>query len=246
MGGPRGVVTLLFTDLVSSTELLGRLGDARAEEVRRTHFALLRKAVTEHSGEEVKSLGDGLMVAFDSPLDGVRCAIAMQQAIAEHNRTETSPALGIRVGLHAGEPTRDEDDFFGTAVVVAKRLCDRAEGGQILAGEVVADLVGPGQALSFLPLGRLRLKGMATPTAAVLVDWEQPRPVAGAVQPPETEHPVAERLASRPSRPPLVGREAELTRVEAALTDAAAGRGRMALVVGEMGVGKTRLAEEAL
>ena len=115
------------------------------------------------------------MVAFDSPLDAVRCAIAMQQAIAGHNLGQSSPALGIRVGLHAGEPTRDEDDYFGSAVVVAKRLCDRAEGGQILASEVVAGLVGPGQAFSFLPVGRLRLKGLADPTAAVLVDWNRRR-----------------------------------------------------------------------
>jgi class 3 adenylate cyclase len=144
-------VTLLFTDLVSSTELLGRLGETAAEEVRRTHFGLLREAVAVTAGDEVKTLGDGLMVAVASPLDGVRCAIAMQQAIAEHNRAGTGPALGIRVGLHAGEPARDEDDFFGSAVVVAKRLCDRAEGGQILASEVVAGLVGPGHGLSFLP-----------------------------------------------------------------------------------------------
>ena len=244
---PRGVVTLLFTDLVSSTELLGQLGEAGAEEMRRTHFALLRKAVADTAGDEVKTLGDGLMVAFDSPLDAVRCAIAMQQAIAGHNRGQTSSALGIRVGLHAGEPIRDEDDYFGSSVVVAKRLCDRAEGGQILASEVVAGLVGPGQGLSFLPVGRIRLKGIADPTAAVIVEWDQPTS-EGLLRPaPVREQRLPEKGSSqRPARPPLVGREAELGRMEEALTAAASGFGRMALLVGEMGVGKTRLAEEAL
>ena len=248
MGGSRGVVTLLFTDLVSSTELLGRLGDAAAEELRRTHFALLRTAVTDHAGDEVKSLGDGLMVAFASPLDGVRCAMAMQRAVAEHNRAQTAETLGIRVGLHAGEPARDEDDFFGTAVVVAKRLCDRADGGQILASEVVAGLVGPGQGLAFLPVGRLRLKGMSTTTAAVLVDWEE-----ASSETPHSRTPGrrpapsgAKPTSPRPSRPPLVGRRAELAQVETTLTEAAGGLGRIALLVGEMGVGKTRLAEEIL
>jgi class 3 adenylate cyclase/DNA-binding CsgD family transcriptional regulator len=241
-------VTLLFTDLVSSTELLGRLGEAGAEEMRRTHFALLRRAVADAGGDEVKTLGDGLMVAFTSPLDGVKCAIAMQQAVAEYNRDETAPSLGIRVGLHAGEPTRDEGDYFGSAVVVAKRLCDRAEGGQILASEVVAGLVGPGQGLAFLPVGRLRLKGLTDPTAAVLVDWEEPeREAAPGPRPPPVRKPRPARAFSpRPARPALVGRGQELARLEDALAAAAGGVGRMAFVVGEMGVGKTRLAEEAL
>ena len=78
------VVTFLFTDLVGSTEMLDRLGDDVAEQVRRTHFRLLRDAVTGAGGEEVKNLGDGLMVAFTSVLAAVRCATAMQQAVPEH------------------------------------------------------------------------------------------------------------------------------------------------------------------
>ena len=67
------MVTLLFTDLVASTELLARLGDDAAEEVRRSHFALLRQAIAETGGDEVKSLGDGLMVVFGSAVDALRC-----------------------------------------------------------------------------------------------------------------------------------------------------------------------------
>src|SRR5207245_470522 len=108
----------------------------------RVHFSLLRAAVVEAGGEEVKSLGDGLMVSFASPVDALSCAVAMQRAIAGHNRDRPDQGLEVRIGVHAGEPVREEDDLFGTAVVVAKRLCDRAEGGQILASELLAGLVG--------------------------------------------------------------------------------------------------------
>ena len=130
------VVTFLFTDLVGSTEMLDRLGDDGAEQVRRTHFRLLRDAVTGAGGEEVKNLGDGLMVAFSSALAAVRCATAMQQAVAQHNLGERDAVLDVRIGLHVGEPIRDEDDYFGSSVVVAKRLSDRARGGQVIASDL--------------------------------------------------------------------------------------------------------------
>jgi class 3 adenylate cyclase len=159
VGERAGLVTLLFTDLVASTELLARLGDDAAEEVRRVHFAALRQAVSDAGGEEVESLGDGLMVAFGSVLAALGCAVAIQRRVAEHNRAGSGPALEVRVGLHAGEPVRDGGDFHGEAVVVAKRLCDLAAGGQILTSELVTNLVGSRGGFSFRPLGRLQLKG---------------------------------------------------------------------------------------
>src|SRR5688572_15882572 len=98
-----GIVTLLFTDLVASSELLEKLGDDAADRVRRTHFRLLRQSVTRHGGQEVKTLGDGLMAAFSSAVAGVTCAISMQQEIDRHNEREAELPLGVRVGLHAGE-----------------------------------------------------------------------------------------------------------------------------------------------
>src|SRR5581483_12403504 len=97
-----GVVAILFTDLVGSTELLDRLGDDAAEQLRRTHFSLLRQAAAETDGAEVKSLGDGLMLTFASPVQAVACAIGMQRAIADHNQDDPNRALQVRVGLHAG------------------------------------------------------------------------------------------------------------------------------------------------
>ncbi|MGH9011981.1 MAG: adenylate/guanylate cyclase domain-containing protein, partial [Acidimicrobiia bacterium] len=168
-----GVVAILFTDLVGSTEVLDRLGDDAAEELRRTHFSLLRRAVADADGTEVKSLGDGLMVTFASPVQALSCAVAMQRAIADHNRAEPGRSLLVRVGLHAGDPVRHEDDLHGTAVVVAKRLCDRAAGGQILASDLVAGLVGKRGEFRFRSAGRLKLKGLSEPTPAVTVEWRE-------------------------------------------------------------------------
>jgi class 3 adenylate cyclase/DNA-binding CsgD family transcriptional regulator len=243
VGRPSGMVALLFTDLVGSTELLDRLGDDAAEELRRAHFALLRQALAETDGEEVKNLGDGLMVAFPSAIQAVQCAVAMQRAVSEHHRPNTTLHLQVRIGIDAGEPFREEGDFFGTAVVVAKRLCDQAEAGQILASEVVATLVGSRGGFRFQPVGRLRLKGLAQPLAAVTIQWE-PATRARAAEQGTTEPRSHRRRA--PRGPRLVGRDRELAVIEAELARASEGEFRCVLLLGDPGVGKTRLASEIL
>jgi class 3 adenylate cyclase len=239
------VVAFLFTDVVGSTQLLDRLGDDAAEDLRRNHFALLRRAVTGAGGTEVKSLGDGIMVSFASPVAALECAVAMQMAVAEDNRNQPGRALQVRVGVHAGEPLRDEDDFHGTAVVVAKRLCDQARGGQILASELVTGLVGKRGSFRFRPLGRLKLKGLSEPTATVMVDWEPARISSPGRTTSASEPKQAAGRSASPGRP-LVGRDQELDRFHKALTETADGHGQIVFVVGPMGMGKTRLAEEAL
>jgi class 3 adenylate cyclase/DNA-binding CsgD family transcriptional regulator len=230
-----GIVALLFTDLVGSTELLGRLGDDAGERVRRAHFRVLREAVTAAGGQEVKNLGDGLMVSFESAVAGVECAVGIQRAVERHNRrARPGERLRVRVGLHVGEPITEEDDYFGTPVVVAKRLCDAAQGGQVLASELVRGLVGSRGGFVFQPVGPLALKGLAEPLPAHEVRWA-PAPGDGAGGPPVLVDPGAVRL---------VGREAELEQLEAELALAASGRLRVVLLVGEGGIGKTRLAGE--
>src|SRR2546428_4596316 len=87
MTGP-GTVTMLFTDMVGSTEILDRLGDDLAEQLRRAHFRLIRNAVATRAGQEVKNLGDGLMVIFPSAVDAIASAIGIQQAVYQHNQEE--------------------------------------------------------------------------------------------------------------------------------------------------------------
>ena len=166
-----GTVTLLFTDQVGSTETLQSLGDEEGERLRRAHFGLLREAAAMHGGEEVKNLGDGLMVAFLSAVDAVACAITIQQAVRRAGASGEL-AFAVRIGMNVGEPIRDEGDYFGTPVVIAKRLCDAGAPGQILASELVRALVGTRGGFSYRPLDPFTLKGVAEPVAACEVVWE--------------------------------------------------------------------------
>jgi class 3 adenylate cyclase/tetratricopeptide (TPR) repeat protein len=231
---PAAVVTLLFTDLVGSTALLDELGDDAAERLRRVHFALLRDVATGYSGEEVKNLGDGLMVAFPSVVNALSCAVGIQQAVYRHNAREGDDRLRVRVGLHVGEPIRDEGDYFGTPVVVAKRLCDKADGGQILASELVRALAGSRGSFGFQSRGPLGLEGFSEPLPVVEIEWE----------------PAAERRIGLPAplvlgeAAPLVGRDAQLAQLSRRWEDVLAGNRRVAMLVGEPGIGKTRLAAE--
>ncbi len=226
-------VTVLFTDLVDATELLERLGEVGARELRREHFDLLREAITAAGGHEVKSIGDGLMVVFQSAVDAVAASVAMQQGIDRHNRRDPLGRFEVRVGLNVGEPTREGDDYFGLPVVLAKRLCDAAEPGQILVSDVVRALVGPRVQHRFRALPPLDLKGVGL-TPAYEVMWEPIRPVS--VPLPAALTPPIDAV--------FVGRERELERLHAAWKEALAGTRRAVLVGGEPGVGKTRLAAE--
>jgi class 3 adenylate cyclase/tetratricopeptide (TPR) repeat protein len=215
-------VTILFTDLVSSTELLQRAGDEQAQRVFKAHHRLLRAALEARGGHEVKWLGDGLMVAFPSAADAVRCAIAMQQA---SHRPAAGERLEIRVGLNVGEAIRDESDYFGTAVVIARRLCDSAGEGQIFASDLVVRLLAGRQEFTFHDLGATMLKGIAGPVVASEVLYE---------------HDPLAMLA----RTPFVGRGEEMAALERRFNEARAGKGGLAVLVGEPGIGKTRTAEE--
>ena len=159
-------VTILFTDMVNSTSLFDRHDDETADAARREHFTALRGAVAEHGGREVRSTGDGLMVAFPSAVAAVRCAVDMQRATSD---APGGPAL--RVGLDAGEPLPEGDDLYGTPVIVASRLCDVAGTGEILASEVVCRIAGPRVAELIQPVGALRLRGLADRVAAAQILW---------------------------------------------------------------------------
>ena len=226
-------VTLLFCDLVRSTELLGRLGGADADRVRQACFQALRGAVSESGGTEVKSLGDGLMVAFTSAVDGVRCAAAMQQAMTRLNRREPGLDLALRVGVSVGEATSEGGDWFGAPVIEAARLCHVADAGQIVASALVETLAGQRQPLTSVPLGALELKGLDAPVAAVEILWSSGA-AAGRLP-----GPLATASAGL-----FVGRHAELGHLTDGWKAATRGITGVAFVAGEPGIGKTRLAAE--
>ena len=237
------MVALLFTDLVGSTEVLDRLGDAGAEGVRKAHFELLREAVRARRGQEVKTLGDGLMAVFGSAVEAVACAVAVQEAARRHNEERPDEPLMIRVGLHVGEPVRDDDDYFGTAVVVARRLCDVAQGGQILASDLMRGLVGPRREHEFRPLGALPLKGLQEPVTAYEVSWDASER-GGPARPRSSGSATAGVLRTRllpPRLPPgCVDRPELVATLQQGL------EGRLVAVVAGAGYGKTTLLAQAL
>ena len=232
-------VAILFTDVVGSTELSQRLSAEAADEVRRGHFSLLRQAITESGGTEVKNLGDGLMVVFRGASAALGCAVAMQQGVEQDNRGVEHP-VGLRVGLSGGEVSQEEGDYFGDPVVEAARLCARCESGQILATQWLRLTAGRRNRHQCRSLGELTLKGLPDPVETVEVVWERLGGDGSA-----TSIPLPARLAVRPAVG-VVGRESEMTTITEALKRVTAGGSREVLLVsGEAGLGKTTLVAEA-
>lgn len=226
-------VTLVFTDLVGSTELLSRVGETAAEELRREHFALLRAAVADAGGREVKNLGDGIMVAFEGVTAALACAVAMQQALAA--RPASAEPLSIRVGVAVGEADVEDGDYFGLPVVEAARLCATAEGGEILTTAFVRMLARSRGGFEMESVGELELKGLAEPVETHRVRWEPLARIGeGGVPVPRPVEVLAEGV--------FVGRRAEREALADGFKAAEVGERRAVLLSGEPGIGKTTLA----
>ncbi|MCH8815240.1 MAG: adenylate/guanylate cyclase domain-containing protein [Chloroflexi bacterium] len=165
----RDINTILFTDIVSSTALTQRLGDEKARDVLREHERIVREQLAAHAGAEVKTMGDGFMASFGSASGALECAIAMQKAFASYNEAAEEP-VRIRVGLNAGEPIAEEDDLFGTAVILAARIAAKAEGGEILVSDVVRQLVA-GKQFMFNDRGETELRGFEDPVRVYEARW---------------------------------------------------------------------------
>jgi len=235
-------VTVLFTDLVGSTALSSSLSQDAADELRREHFSILRQAVAESGGTEVKNLGDGLMVVFAAASAALGCAVAMQQGVEADNRSRDQK-IGLRVGLSGGEVSKEEGaDYFGDPVVEAARLCAKCASGQILAADVVRAMAGRRSKHECRSLGAVELKGLPDPVETVEVGWE---PLAADYATGANGIPLPGRLVFRPTVG-VVGREAELATITDAYKRVGAGEGReVLLVAGEAGLGKTTLVAEA-
>jgi class 3 adenylate cyclase len=161
--------TILFTDVEGSTALTQRLGDAKAREVLRAHERIVREALKAHGGSEVKTMGDGFMASFSSATRALECAIAMQRAFAAHSES-AEESIRVRIGLNAGEPIAEEEDLFGTAVILAARIAAKAEGEEIVASDVVRQLVA-GKGFLFSDRGDVALRGFEDPVRLYDVRW---------------------------------------------------------------------------
>ena len=164
------IVTVLFTDMVGSTDMTQAKGDAAAQEVVRRHNSIVRQALSEFDGREVKHTGDGIMASFASTANAVDAAIAIQRAVNAHNATTPDIPVHLRIGINAGEPIQEEDDLFGTTVQLAARICAQAQADQVLCSNVVREL-SHGRSRRFGSLGEHPLKGFRDPVALYEVIW---------------------------------------------------------------------------
>ncbi len=230
--------TLLFTDLVASTNMRAQVGDDAADLVHAEHDRVLREALGATGGREVKTLGDGLMAVFSSAADALTAAIRIQEGIAALNQEKPAVPLAVRVGVNSGEVSHADGDYSGLPVVLAQRACERANGGQILITGLVRSLVGSRRAFRFIPQGPLALKGVPEPVDLWELDWRTP----GDAMPPAPDEPLPfPAVLARAAVTSLVGRDEALHRLDAALEQARLGQRQMALVSGEPGIGKSAL-----
>jgi class 3 adenylate cyclase len=156
--------TILFTDLKGSTSLLDKLGQSQYIVLLTEHDLILRRALVASHGREVKHTGDGIMASFDDVAGALACATAIEDAFDKRNATSEGPALVVRIGMAAGEPVDRGDDLFGSTVTLASRICDVADGGQVLVSEVVHEL-GSTKGFRFTPAASRILKGFSDLTA---------------------------------------------------------------------------------
>jgi pimeloyl-ACP methyl ester carboxylesterase len=148
----RVLATVMFTDIVGSTERAAQLGDSRWRELLAAHQTAVRRELTRFRGHEVKTLGDGYLATFDGPARAIRCG----RAIAETSR---STGLGVRIGLHSGEVELMDGDVGGIAVHIAARVGALAGAGEVLVSSTVKDLVA-GSGIGFEDRGTRQLKGV--------------------------------------------------------------------------------------
>jgi class 3 adenylate cyclase len=170
-----GQVALLFTDLRGSTALYERVGDAKAFNLVREHFAFLASIVRDHDGAVVKTIGDAVMASFGDPADAVKAALAMQARIAGFNRERGAGELVLKIGIHTGASVmvslNERLDYFGSTVNMAARLQGQSEGGDIVLSRAVAEDPAVKPLLAGVPARAesVPLKGFAEPVGFVRV-----------------------------------------------------------------------------
>jgi class 3 adenylate cyclase len=160
--------TFVFTDIVSSTNLVEAMGDEAWEHLLHWHYDTLRSLFVRHGGEVVQRTGDGFFVAFDSSVSAIECAVAVQRALAEHRRTHGF-APAVRIGVHAAEASHRGGDYSGRGVHVAARIAALADGGQVLvSAETAAEAEGT---YATSEPRTVALKGVAAEVPIVSITW---------------------------------------------------------------------------
>jgi len=155
-----GLLALVVTDIEGFTPLVERLGDVAAQHVLQTHNRILRQRIHQHAGSEVAHTGDGVIAAFRSVAAALECSRAIQRGLGDSKQLRRT-GLRARIGVHAGEPLREEERLFGQCVNVTVRVCSQAGAGRVLVTDVVRQLA-QGR-FSFDAGASYTLKGVSSP-----------------------------------------------------------------------------------
>lgn len=172
---PEGMVTIVFTDLEGSTEMLEVLGEEPWLEVMLTHNRIIRDCVSEHGGQVVKSQGDGFMITFASATAALAWAVETQRVLARYNAANLGHRLRMRIGVHTGNVFPAEKDFLGRAVVLAARITGRARGGQILVSAACREYTSRSGRWRYGAPAELALKGLASVERVYSLEWAEPQ-----------------------------------------------------------------------
>jgi class 3 adenylate cyclase len=148
----RVLATVMFSDIVSSTERAALIGDRRWRDLLDRHDELVRKELAGHGGREIKTTGDGFLAVFDAPARAIRCAVAIRDELRQLG-------VGVRIGLHSGEVELRGEDVGGIAVNIGARVAARGGEGEVVVSSTVRDLVA-GSGIGFADRGEHELKGV--------------------------------------------------------------------------------------
>jgi class 3 adenylate cyclase len=155
----------LFADLRDYSRFVEKHGDHAAAELLTSYRALVRQAVAQHAGAEIRTEGDSFYVVFGSASSAVRCGLAILDAAEQANQAAGGQPIAVGVGVHAGETAETDEGFVGSAVNIAARICAQAKAGELLVSDTVRSLTRTLLLFTFTPVGARKLKGIAEPIA---------------------------------------------------------------------------------
>jgi class 3 adenylate cyclase len=167
----QGTLTIVFSDIESSTERNVELGDQAWFDVLGIHNRIVSERVAEFGGTIIKNQGDGFMLSFPGARRALDCMVAVQRDLTAHSSAQPERAVRIRIGMHTGEVLADADgDLFGQHVVVAARVANLAAGGEIVVSSLTKEIVASRGDIEFDPPRQVHLKGIGDAMVYPL-DW---------------------------------------------------------------------------
>jgi adenylate cyclase len=172
LSGNEGTVTIVFSDIESSTEMATQLGDTKWFSVLRRHNDIIRNAVKRYGGTEIKAQGDGFMLTFPSARAAIFAMSDVQRALVDYAEEHPETPIRVRVGLHTGEAIVDAGgDLFGKHIILAARIANLADGGQVLASAITKEIASARGDVHFGEAREVALKGIEGAHLVYDVDW---------------------------------------------------------------------------